>query len=77
MLEKHVEALKADPHLESKFNASQKFGKLTALELKNLKELLTLLGQFKLATDAFQKDTDTVGLVIPVYLKLLNCCDGN
>lgn len=56
-------------------NSCSTHGSLSAIQLKCLRELVILLGPFKNATDAFQKDSLTVGLVIPFYLDLLNQCN--
>jgi hypothetical protein len=71
MLSKLMEAIEKDPKLQSKLNATKKLNKLTAYELNTLKELVTLLKPFKVATDELQGDLETVGNVIPAYLGLL------
>ena len=74
MLSKFLEALDIDPHLMTKLNACKKYGKLNALDLKILKEIVTVLEPFKISTDAFQKDLESLGFVIPAYLDMLNKC---
>lgn len=74
MIKKFLEAIERDSHLQNKLNACKAHGFLSAIQLKSLKEFTVLLGPFKMATDAFQKDHETVGLAIPIYLDMLNKC---
>ena len=45
-----------------------------ANKIKSLREIVILLGPFKIATDAFSERTWTDWLVIPFYLDLINKC---
>lgn len=74
MIKASLEAIEKDPNLQSKLNSCAVHGSLTAIQIKCLRELIILLGPFKLATDAFQKEHETIGLVIPFYLDLVNKC---
>ena len=68
-----VDALDKDPQLQSKLNATtKKHAKLSLLEIKRLKEVILILTPFKEATDDFQGDYETAGIVVPAYLDLLN-----
>jgi hypothetical protein len=69
-----LNAIEIDPTLQSKLNACKTHGSLSSLQLKCLKEFVNLLEPFKISTDVFQKDTETVGLAIPFYLDLVNQC---
>ena len=75
MVKYSMDAMERDPNLQSKLNSCSTHGSLSAIQLKCLRELVILLGPFKNATDAFQKDSETVGLVIQFYLDLLNQCN--
>ncbi|KZS20677.1 Uncharacterized protein APZ42_012597 [Daphnia magna] len=66
-----IEAFKKNPTLQGKFNATKKYGKLPVTELKTLKELVTVLETFKEATDEFQEDYETVGVVTSAYIDML------
>ncbi|XP_059351385.1 uncharacterized protein LOC130703038 [Daphnia carinata] len=72
-----LNAVDIDPTLQSKLNACKAHESHSSLQLKCLKEFVTLLEPFKIATDVFQKDTETVGLVIPFYLDLVNQCSSD
>ena len=74
MLRKYLEALQKDPILQTKLSACKRHGKLLPLQVEMLKELIILLGPFQQATDVLQRDKETVGLVIPAYLDMLNKC---
>ncbi len=74
MVKHSMEAMERDNNLQSKLNSCTTHGSLSAIQLKCLRELVVLLGPFKNATDAFQEDSETVGLVIPFFLDLLNQC---
>ena len=39
-----------------------------------MKELLILLAPFKMATDVFQLEYETIGFVIPAYVDMINRC---
>ncbi|KZS06189.1 Uncharacterized protein APZ42_030432 [Daphnia magna] len=72
MVKHFLNGIYIDTALQSKLNACKAHGSLSSLQLKCLKEFVTLLEPFKIATDVFQKDTETIGLVIPFYLDLVN-----
>ncbi|XP_045029829.1 uncharacterized protein LOC123472425 [Daphnia magna] len=72
MVKHFLNGIDIDTALQSKLNACKAHGSLRSLQLKCLKEFVTLLEPFKIATDIFQKDTETIGLVIPFYLDLVN-----
>ncbi|KZS04650.1 Uncharacterized protein APZ42_032361 [Daphnia magna] len=74
MIKGSLEAMDKDPNIQSKLNSCAVHGSLTAIQIKSLRELVILLGPFKIATDAFQKEHETIGLVIPFYLDLVNKC---
>ncbi|XP_045034373.1 uncharacterized protein LOC123475567 [Daphnia magna] len=74
MVKHFLNGIDIDTALQSKLNACKAHGSLSSLQLKCLKEFVTLLEPFKIATDVFQKDTETIGLVIPFYLDLVNQC---
>lgn len=74
MVKHSMEAMERDPNSQSKLYSCTTHGSLSAIQLKCLRELVVLLGPFKNATDAFQEDSETVGLVIPFFLDLLNQC---
>ncbi|KZS07307.1 Uncharacterized protein APZ42_028993 [Daphnia magna] len=74
MIKGTLEAIEKDPSIQSKLNSCTVHGSLTAIQIKCLRELIILLGPFKLATDAFQKEHETIGLVTPFYLDLVNKC---
>ena len=74
MVKYFLNAIDIDPTLQSKLNACKTHVSLSSLQLKCLKEFVNLLEPFKIATDVFQKDTETVGLAIPFYLDLVNQC---
>ncbi|KAI9552615.1 hypothetical protein GHT06_020482 [Daphnia sinensis] len=74
MVKHFLNGIDIDTALQSKLNACKAHGSLSSLQLKCLKEFVTLLEPFKIATDVFQKDTETTGLVIPFYLDLVNQC---
>jgi hypothetical protein len=62
-----------DPNLQSKLNSCTTHGSLSTIQLLCLCELVVLLGPFKNATDTFQKDGETVGLVIPYVCFTCQC----
>ena len=66
------DALEKDPDLQRKFNACTAHGSVHANQQKLLKNLTFLMLPAKMATDALQKDTETGGIVIPIYLDLMN-----
>jgi len=70
MLSKLVEAFEKDPSLQGKLRSVQKHGKITAIEMKVLKEIISLLQPFQQATDELQGDYETVGGVIPAFLDI-------
>ncbi|XP_045027125.1 uncharacterized protein LOC116919335 [Daphnia magna] len=74
MIKGSLEAMDKDPNIQSKLNSCAVHGSLTAIQIKSLRELVILLGPFKIAMDAFQKEPETIGLVIPFYLDLVNKC---
>lgn len=74
MVKHFLNGIDIDTALQSKLNACKAHGSLSSLQLKCLKEFVTLLEPFKIATDVYQKDTETIGLVIPFYLDLVNQC---
>ncbi|KZS10217.1 Uncharacterized protein APZ42_025370 [Daphnia magna] len=74
MVKHFLNGIDIDMALQSKLNASKAHGSLSSLQLKCLMEFVTLQEPFKIATDFFQKDTETIGLVIPFYLDLVNQC---
>ena len=52
--------------------AFQKHGSLSVRETKLIKEVILVLQPFKDATDAFQKEHESVGEVIPGYQHMVN-----
>ena len=72
MLSRFIEALDKDKDLQSKLKAFEVHGKLLAMEIKMIRELIFALEPFRWATDVFQGDYETVGWVIPMYIHLLN-----
>ena len=73
ILRKYLEALQKDLILQTKLSACKRHGKLLLLQVKMLKVLI-ILGPFQQATDVLQRDKETVGLVFPAYLDMLNKC---
>lgn len=67
-----LKAIDKDRKLQSKLNATKKWGELSHHELGVLKELTILLQPFEDATNDLQGDYETTGNVIPCYLDLLN-----
>jgi hypothetical protein len=65
MVKHSMEEMERDPNLQSKVNSCTTHGSLSTIQLLCFRELEVLLGPFKNATDTFQKDGETVGLVIP------------
>lgn len=72
-----VAAIEEHPELQDKLNAFKTHGHITAMELKLLKEFCQVMTPLKTMTDVFQKDHETVGLVIPLYLDVKNVCALN
>lgn len=72
MVKHFLNGIDIDTTLQSKLNACKAHGSLRSLQLKCLKEFVTLMEPFKIVTDVFQKDTETIGLFIPFYLDLVN-----
>lgn len=72
MLIKLDEALKKDPQIQEKLGACKNHGSFSALEIKLLREVIKLLKPFQEATDEMQKDSETIGSVVPAYLDLRN-----
>ena len=75
MIEKFLQALKCDADLQSHLRACEKHGSVSKEEIKALRELIILLAPFKMATDLFQKQYETVSLVIPTYIDIMTRCD--
>lgn len=71
MLKKLYQAFDQDNNLQNNLSATIKHGRLSALELKIIKEIITILEIFEEASDDFQADYETVGNVVPAYLDLL------
>lgn len=72
-LQSLVKALDADPQIQSRLNATKdNKRKLSAVDIKILKEIILILIPFQEATDELQGDYETIGSVIPVYLDLSN-----
>ncbi len=68
-----LKAIDKDRKLQSKLNATKKWGELSSHELAVLKELAILLQLFEEASNDLQGDYETTGNVIPCYyLNLLN-----
>ena len=67
-----VKALKKAPGLQDQLNAFKKHGKVSREELRLIKELTFILEPFKEATDELQKDSETVGSLVPAIVDLKN-----
>jgi hypothetical protein len=65
-------ALKKKPSLQDELIAFKKHGKLTKEDLRVVAELIRVLEPFKLATNLFQYDYETVGSVVPAIVDLQN-----
>lgn len=74
MLSKFLEALQKDPNLQTKLKAFKELGRLTAHEIKMLKEVVFVLEPFREGTDVLQRDFDTVSWAVPIFLDLMNKC---
>lgn len=72
MIRSVVNAFEKDPMLPNRLNATKKNPKLTAMDIKILKEILLILEPFEEVTDNFQADFETIGSVVPAYIDLLN-----
>lgn len=72
MLLQFLRALDLDPLLLTRLNCMKKKPTFTASQLVILKEIVALLEPFEHVSDGFQADFETIGMVIPGYLGLLN-----
>ena len=72
MITKFLNALDKDSQIQNKLKAFEKHSKMSALEIKVLREVVIILQPFTEATDEFQADYESVGLVIPAYLDMKN-----
>lgn len=77
MVDTLLTAIDLDPNLQLKLNAFEKHGQLSNYDLKHLRKFVDCLQPLKTATDVFQKDAETVGLVIPFYLQTLRDAKEN
>ena len=69
---KTATAFKQDSSLQDKLEACKRHGKLTTTELKILEEIITILQTFIDATDEWQRDSESIGSVIPAYCHMRN-----
>ena len=65
-------AFKQDSSLQDKLEACKRHGELTTTELKILEEIITILQPFIDATDEWQRDSESIGSVIPAYCHMRN-----
>lgn len=72
MIKKFVKVLELAPVLQDNLTCFQKIGKINQKELKILKEVIMILQPFLEATDEWQRDTESIGSVIPAYCHLKN-----
>ena len=67
-----VKALEKQPSIQPTLSAFKKHGSLSVKEMKVIKEVMLILQPFKEAKDAFQKEHESVGVVIPGYQLMVN-----
>ena len=72
LIKKFLNALDKDSQIQNKLKACEKHSKMSALVVKVLREVVIILQPFTEATDDFQADYESVGLVIPAYLDMKN-----
>lgn len=76
MVLKFQEALEQDPTIQDSLAAFKVHGKFSYRELKIVKELISILQPFQETTDEWQRDSETIGTVIPAYLHMKNTLNG-
>lgn len=72
-LVKFTEAMEKDPTLSEKLNAfkvNRGANRVSALDMKAINELISILRPLQLATDDLQTDHETLGKAIPAFLDL-------